>query len=309
MQKQNIINKRIELEDIEQVAKILLNKQEDLANKAKQGEQEAQYTDGKTQKNKVSVNKISIDIHYKDGMKISKDDAYSWFISEMYANRANIEQIWIKYYAMYYENYELGANSIMTIEQYDVWIRENSISIDSRSDNCDNRVYATVEEIRNVFAKCPEKYDRTIKGKFFRSQALYLAIGLIIAIILALFTKFSLMPTYELLATALNNKIVFILAYIFVAELSGTLIGNGIIASMYKRISPKQKYVGYNRKTRTNTYIDDLDDYKANPEVMIGVNAYNTSDRIKIEKMYSVCKKIILIELLISVVIGMIFYI
>lgn len=309
MQKQNIINKRIELEDIEQVAKILLNKQENLASKAKQGEHEAEYTDGKSQKNKVSVNKISIDIHYKDGMKISKDDAYSWFISEMYANRANIEQIWIKYYAMYYENYELGANSIMTIEQYDVWIRENSISIDSRSDNCDNRVYATVEEIRNIFAKCPEKYDRTIKGKFFRSQALYLAIGFIIAIILALFTKFSLMPKYELLATALNNTIVFVLAYIFVAELSGTLIGNGIIASMYKRISPKQKYVGYNRKTRTNTYVDDLDDYKANPEVMIGVNAYNTSDRIKIEKMYSVCKKIVLIELLISVVIGMFFYI
>lgn len=42
MQKQNIVNKRIELENIEEVTKILLRRQEEIASKAKQGEQEAQ---------------------------------------------------------------------------------------------------------------------------------------------------------------------------------------------------------------------------------------------------------------------------
>lgn len=308
MQKQNIVNKRIELENIEEVTKILLRRQEEIASKAKQGEQEAQYSDGKTQKYKISINKISVEIHYKDGMRISKDDQCNWLISEMYANRANIEQIWIKYHSMYYPNYELSANSQLTVEEYSIWIRENSLFMDSRSENCDDIVYATIDEIRNVFMKCPDKYDKTIKGKFFRSQALYLAIGLAVAIILSLFTKFSLMPKYEILSTALSNKVVFVLAFIFVAELSGTLMGNGIIASMYKRISPKQKYTGYNRNTHTSTYVDDIDQYKSNPEIMIGANAYNTNDRLKIEKMFKICKKIVLIELIVSLIVGVLFF-
>lgn len=308
MQKQNIVNKRIELENIEEVTKILLRRQEEIASKAKQGEQKAQYSDSKTQKYKVSINKISVEIHYKDGMRISKDDQCNWLISEMYANRANIEQIWIKYHGMYYPNYEVGANSQLTVEEYSIWIHENSLSMDTRSENCDDIVYATADEIRNVFMRCPDKYDKTIKGKFFRSQALYLAIGLAVAIILSLFTKFSLIPKYEILSKALSNKVVFVLAFIFVAELSGTLMGNGIIASMYKRISPKQKYTGYNRNTHTSTYVDDIEQYKSNPEIMIGANAYNTNDRLKIEKMFKVCKKIVLIELIVSLIVGVIFF-
>lgn len=308
MQKQNIVNKRIELEDIEEVTKILLRRQEDLAESAKQGEEEAQYSNGKTQKYKISINKISVEVHYKDGMRISKDDQCNWLISEMYANRANIEQIWIKYHGMYYQNYEVGANSQLTVEEYSIWIHENSLSFDTRSENCDNQVYTTIDEIRNVFMRCPDKYDKTIKGKFFRSQALYLAIGLAISIILSLFTKFSLIPKYELLSTALSNKVVFVLAYIFIAELSGTIIGNEIISSMYKRISPKQKYVGYNKNTYKNTYVDDIDQYKSNPEIMIGVNAYNTSDRVKIENMFKICKKIVLIELIVSLIVGVMFF-
>jgi len=42
--------------------------------------------------------------------------------------------------------------------------------MDTRSENCDDMVYATADEIRNVFMRCPDKYDKTIKGKFFRSQ-------------------------------------------------------------------------------------------------------------------------------------------
>ncbi len=255
------------------------------------------------------MNKISTEIHYKDGMKISKDDECNWLISEMYANRANIENIWIKYYGMYYPNYELGTDNQLTVEEYSIWINENSLTVDTRSENCDGIVYETADEIRNVFMKCPDKYDKTVKGKFFRSQSLYLAIGLAVTIVLSLFTKLSLMPKYEVLSTALSNKIVFVLAYIFVAELSGTIMGDGIIASMYKRISPKQRYEGYNRNTHTNTYADDIEEYKSNPEIMIGVNAHNTSDRIKIENMFKACKKIVLVELIISLIVGALFFV
>ena len=247
-----------------------------MANKAKQGEEELQYSESKTKRYKISINRINIEIHYKDGMKISKDNQCNWFISEMYTNRANIEQIWIKFYAMYYPNYELGADSQLTIEEYNIWIYENNLSIETRSENCDDIVYTTANEIRDIFMNCPDKYDKTIKGKFFRSQALYLAIGLAVAIIFSLFLNFSLMPKYEILSTTLSNKLIFALAFIFVAEFSGTIVGNEVISSMYKRISPKQKYSGYNRNTHTNTYVDDIEQYKSNPEVMIGINTYNT---------------------------------
>lgn len=90
-------------------------------------------------------------------MRISKDDQCNWLISEMYANRANIEQIWIKYHGMYYPNYEVGANSQLTVEEYSIWIHENSLSMDIRSENCDDMVYATADEIINVFMRCPDK--------------------------------------------------------------------------------------------------------------------------------------------------------
>lgn len=307
MEKQNFINKRIEIEEIEKIVKLLRNKQVKLNDKHRKSQEEMQYSESKVQRYKLSSCSINIEIRYIDGLSVEKENEYDWFITEIYSNREKIEKIRIIFSAYIKEYDEIGNENIRRIERYMIWIGENDISFLAKSENYDEIVYETINDIKNIIMGCPDKYDKTIKGKFLRSQSLYLAIGFLVTIILILITKFYLMPKYDAIAIALNNKLVYIFVFLILVEFLGSLIGNTIINSLYQRITPKQKRV-FNRKTHNTTYTDDIERYKSDCEIMIGKNTYNTSDRIKIEKMFSICKKIIIIELCISVIVGIVFF-
>lgn len=99
------------------------------------------------------------------------------------------------------------------------------------------------------------------------SHTLGLSIGLAISMLTLPIIKIIAVNSVDSLSTFFENKLIFAITYILVAELIGIVLGMPIIQTMYKD------------------------------------NVNNTKNIIKIENMYKICKKIILVEIVLSVII------
>lgn len=88
----------------------------------------------------------------------------------------------------------------------------------------------------------------------------------------------------------------------FVDILLGNVFSYWYILSVYKPLLPETKYAGYNYSTGRGNYTDDVDDYIEHSEVHFGKYWDAEKRRTKIEKIYKITSKIILVQLLISVI-------
>ena len=108
------------------------------------------------------------------------------------------------------------------------------------------------------------------------------------------------MPTQ--IAQYLNNKYVIVFGQWFAAILLGNVFSYWYILSLYRPLLPSTKYAGYNRSTYKSQYTDDIDDYLEHSEVHFGKYWDAEIRRNKIEKIYKITSKIVLVQLLISVI-------
>ena len=77
-----------------------------------------------------------------------------------------------------------------------------------------------------------------------------------------------------------------------------------MLEGYYKDIVPDKKYVGYSNGK--SVYKDDVENFTNKNEVLIGKNAHNIEKREKIKETYEKYKKMIPIELLITLVISVV---
>lgn len=104
------------------------------------------------------------------------------------------------------------------------------------------------------------------------------------------------------IAGYLNNKNILIFGQWFVAILLGNVASFWYILSVYRPLLPDAKYSGYNSSTYKSVYKDDIADYLEHSEVHIGKFWDAEKRRNKIEKIYKITSKIVLVQLAISVV-------
>ena len=71
--------------------------------------------------------------------------------------------------------------------------------------------------------------------------------------------------------------------------------------SIYKPLLPESKYAGYNSSTYRSVYKDDVDDFVEHSEIHFGKYWDAEKRRNKIEKIYKITSKIVLVQLAISV--------
>lgn len=105
----------------------------------------------------------------------------------------------------------------------------------------------------------------------------------------------------QILVEYMNNKYILIFGQWFVAILLGNIFAYWYILSIYKPLLPLTKYAGYNKSTYKSKYTDDIDEYLEHSEVHFGKFGDAEKRRNKIEKIYNVTNKIILVQLLISI--------
>ena len=70
---------------------------------------------------------------------------------------------------------------------------------------------------------------------------------------------------------------------------------------LYRNILPKTKYSHYSKSSHKFVYVDDIEDFTSHNEVQIGKFTDNGKNRELIEKIYKITNKIVLIQLVISI--------
>lgn len=181
-------------------------------------------------------------------------------------------------------------------------LRYSDVYIDVQTTNQEreaNNIYSTV---MNTLENNENRYNKTIKHRKIRTQAFCISVGIILSYILFIILKINADKLDPFIAEYLNNKLVLLLGQWFVAILLGNVFSYWYILSIYRPLIPDAKYAGYNSSTYKSKYTDDIDDYLEHCEVHFGKFWDAEIRRNKIEKIYKITSKIVLVQLLISII-------
>lgn len=305
-----VVNKQIPIKSIIDVANYFddyksrydnIFEQEKIKNKNVEfSEKKYEYENGNTE--------LRYSVKLRNGQNMTETD-YNWFIGQLGNPRA-IEEVFIDLRVSFYnksgkENYNDQYNSInVTVDFRDARmdLRYSDVYIDVQTTNQEreaNNIYSTV---MNTLENNEDRLDKTIKHRKIRTQSFCISVGIILSYILYLVLRITADKFPMEIATYLTNKYVIVFGQWFVAILLGNVFSYWYILSVYKPLLPETKYAGYNYSTGRGNYTDDVDDYIEHSEVHFGKYWDAEKRRTKIEKMYKITSKIILVQLLISVI-------
>ncbi len=305
-----VVNKQIPLKSIVDVANYLKDyknrydnifEQEKIKNKDLPfGEKNYEYENGDTS--------LKYTVRLRNGKDMTELD-YDWFISQLNKPEA-IEEIGLYLTVSYYtkygkENYNDQLNSIIitvTFRDASMNLKYSDVYIDVRTVNQENEAHSIYSVVMNMLEDNQDRYDKTIKNRKIRIQSFCIAVGIVLSYILFLILRINAdsLPIY--IATSLTNKYVIVFGQWFVAILLGNIFSSWYILSLYKTLLPEKKYVGYDTSASKSIYKDDIERYIEHSEVHIGKYFDAGKRRNKIEKIYKVTSKIVLIQLFISVI-------
>ena len=298
---EKIINKIIPIETIIEVANYLEDQKEEynkLFKKDEQKNKNLKYNE-QVYEYKGQNPKIEYTIRFKDGKEITEPD-YNWFIG-MLNNLKSIEHITIYSSISYSSNFK-------DKEHYEymylhTWLHfyEESASIRVDGTNMEKQVYKNHSYLRGIIENNEDRYNKTVKNRKLRVQSFCLSIGFVLSYIIYLILNGMKTELPEILLQIINNKYGIIVGQWFIAILTGNILGFPIMIALYRSIVPKAKYSHYSRSSHKAVYVDNVEDYISKNEVQIGKFANNGKNRAAIEKIYKITSKIVLVQLLISI--------
>jgi len=298
-----VINKQIPLDSIIKVANHLEDYKEKYdkkfeleENKNKNipyGEKQWEYENGNTS--------INYTIEFKNGKNIKESD-YNWFVGNLNQPGA-IKSISIDLYISFYtKSNNSTTNDIYNKVNISLYFREFDASIDIDTTNQENEAHNVYSEIMNILEDNEDRYNKTIKNRKIRIQSFCISIGFLLSYILYIALRMNIDKLDPFIAQYLDNKLVLLVGQWVVAILSGNILSYWFIVSIYKPLLPESKYAGYNSSTYRSVYKDDVDDFVEHSEIHFGKYWDAAKRRNTIEKIYKITSKIVLVQLLISVV-------
>lgn len=298
---ETIVNRIITLNEIEQIANYLENKKEEyirLINIDETKNRGLKFTEQKYEYKATTPPVIDYMISYRDNKTMTQED-YNWFVGNL-ANPEDISRIRIELKIRYSENYTNPERYNYKHMNISISFSEDSTRIMVNSEQLENETYTIYNDIIDILNNTQERYNKTIKNRNFRIQSFCLSIGFVLSYVVFIVLKMVNLP--EEINDLLSNKFVIILGQWFISAIIGNMIGYNIIAMLYKNLIPKTKYAGWDKSKHKATYIDNVDEFIGHNEVQIGQFANNGKAREKIEKIYRITNKIVLIQLLVSII-------
>lgn len=309
-----VVNKQIPVKSIIDVANYLENYKDDYdrriqidENKNKNLEYNQkvwEYGNGSTE--------IRYTIELHNGKTMTENN-YNWFISNL-NQPAIIKSIRIDLRISFYTtNRYNNSGDIYSRINAEVDFRDAGmelrysdavISVDTQNQESEaNNLYYGITDI---LENNEERYNKTIKSRKLRMQSFCISVGLILSYIIFLILKINSNNLPNVINDYLNNKVILIFGQWFIAILLGNLLSHWYIMSIYRPLIPDAKYAGYDYSTGKSRYTDDVNDYLEHSEVHIGKYWDAENRRNKIEKIYKITNKILLVQLIISVLLFLI---
>ena len=305
-----VVNKQIPIKSIIDIANYFddyKNRYDNIFEKERNENKNLSYSERHFEHENGSTD-LRYTVKFHNGKDLTESD-YNWFIGMLNDTRA-IEEVRIDLRVSYHtsngkDDFNSQYNSVnaevdfrdarMDLKYSDVYVNVQTTNQESEAHN----IYST---IMNTLEDNEDRYNNTMKHRKIRMQSLCISVGIILSYILYVILKINAgnMPTQ--IAQYLNNKYVIVFGQWFAAILLGNVFSYWYILSLYKPLLPSTKYEGYNRSTYKSQYTDDIDDYLEHSEVHFGKYWDAEIRRNKIEKIYKITSKIVLVQLLISVI-------
>lgn len=244
--------------------------------------------------------KLQYTVDRKEGKSLT-ETSYDWFVSS-FDTKEEIKSVNITFSVSFYTKAD-GAkdNSVRNSIRVDLYFNENSAKLSVDATNQENEANKLHGELLKVLEENDNKFNKTIKRKKIRMQSFCVSVGLILSYALFLVLKLTESNLPEEIIKFLNNKYVLLIGQWPIALLLGNLFGFWIIESIYKPLMPEMKYSGYNSQTYKSIYKDDVEEYMKSSEVHFGKYSDAEMRRNKIEKIFKTTTKIILLQILISI--------
>ena len=297
---QKIIDVANYLEDYKDKYNEIFRKENEKNKNLPFGEKKFEYENGNTE--------VRYTISFHNGQRITESD-YNWFIENLGEPRA-IKEIEIYLSVAFYtkgqnEDYNNQYNKIyVSVDFRDLGmnLKHSDVEVNVETTNQEreaNNIYST---IMNTLEDTEERYNKTMKYRKIRTQCFTISVGIILSYILYLALKVNIDQIPSVLVEYMNNKYVLIFGQWFIAILLGNVLSYWYIISVYKPLLPEAKYAGYDSTTYKSKYKDDIEDYIEHSEVHFGKFWDAEKRRTKIEKIYKVTNKIILAQLVISII-------
>jgi len=300
---EKIINKQISVTDIVDIAKYFEERKSEYIRLIEEDEEKNKGLSYKEQiySYKCSLEPaVSYEITFKDNRDI-KQTEYDWFITNL-SDISKIKRIIISFRVSYSDNTMNRERSIHKSVNSYVVFHEDRVAIRVDGVRIEDEVYNEHSKIREILEKGEDRYNKTIKNRNIRIQSFCLSIGFVLSYILYFILNGMKTDLPDILISMLDSKYVLIFGQWFVSAILGNAFGYAIIMSYYKNLLPRSKYSHYSASSKKSVYVDDIANYTNECEVQIGKNANNGKNREKIEKIYKVTSKIVLVQVLISII-------
>ena len=234
---------------------------------------------------------LSFNVNFYDDTTI-KFDNYNNFLAIFNSRLHEIKSIRV-YFHISYSVSSPETRIEWCYQHINLNIYETTVDIDVSLSSDDKKIDDVYELIKTKIYNAPPKYDTVIKKKNLIYTVVGLAIGFIPALVIT--TMLLFFPAIRhMFAT---SYVLYPICCIIMAFLIGRTVGSTKLDSLYKSITPEQKYVGYDSKNHKSIYKDDIDKYVQTSEILIGKNVDNLKYRESIMKYYSNYKKYIPYEI------------
>ena len=305
-----VVNKQIPIKSIIDVANYLddyKNRYDNVFEKEEMQNKNLDYSE-KNYEHENGSTELRYTVRLVNGKEMTETD-YNWFIGMLNDLRA-IEEIRLNLRISYYGKQgnerhnsvynQISANVEFRDAQHELNYSDAHVNVQTTNQESEaHNIYST---IMNTLENNEDRFNKTIKHRKIRMQSLCISVGIVLSYILFVILKINQgnLPTF--LAEYLGNKYVIVFGQWFAAILLGNVFAYWYILSIYKPLLPSTKYAGYNRSTYKAQYTDDIDDYLEHSEIHFGKYWDAENRRNKIEKIYKITSKIVLVQLLISVI-------
>lgn len=239
-------------------------------------------------------------VNFYDDTDISFDN-FQNFMSIYNSRLDEIKNIYIRYSAYYYRKPQ-GQKEVYVSQNISMDIYESKMSISVNLNSEDKIMNQIFDVIKQKILAAPEKYDIVIKNKSSIKNKIYFAIGSIPTIVIL--TLLFFVPVIRQIYAM--TYIAYPLFCLLLSFAIGNIFYGGKLSSLYKNITPEQKYAGYDATNAKRIYKDDIDKYVETSEILIGKNINNLKCRNEIKEIEKKYSKYIPIELIIILVLSLV---
>jgi hypothetical protein len=305
-----VVNKQIPIKSIIDIANYFgdyKNRYDNIFEQEKEKNKDLPYSEKHFEHENGSTD-LKYTIKFRNGKDMTESD-YNWFI-EMLNDARAIKEVRIDLRVAYltsqgkddFNGQYNGINAEVYFRDARMDLNYSDVYVNVQTTNQESEAHNIYSTIMDTLEDNEDRYNKTIKHRKIRIQSLCIAIGIILSYILYLILRINAGNLPTEIAQYLNNKYVIVFGQWFAAILLGNVFSYWYILSLYKPLLPSTKYAGYNRSTHKSQYTDDIDDYLEHSEIHFGKYWDAENRRNKIEKIYKITSKIVLVQLLISVV-------